>query len=311
MATDSFGPEFFGRFAGHRLQPFLDTPADRELVDALQRRVLQRGACHVRGKSGQGPADGGEFFGSGTVGLALVDQASGDHAAEHAVARRMRAGRIAVGTPPLWQLRQRHQQRRFRQRQPRRLLAEIGERCGAYALEIAAIGRQRQIGLEDLALAHAPFDLDGAQDLLDLEAERAALARLHQPRQLHRQRRAAGDDAAIAGELDGGAHQRDEVDALMVPVALVLVGDQHFHELLVDIVEIGGKPPAPFGRREGAQQIAVAVDDLRRNRKCGGDRRRKGAVGPFQPAPGERDENRAACGSNCYPTKRLVHVRAP
>ena len=280
----------------------------------LGRRVLQRGAGGVRGKRRQRPADVGDLFGRGALGLVLVDQAGAHHAGQHAVARGMRAGEVAVGPAALRQLRQRHQQGRLRQRQPLRLLAEIGERGGADAFEVAAIGRQRQIALQDLALAHAPLDLDGAQDLPELGAERAALARLHQPRQLHRQRRAARDDAAVAGELAGGAQQRQDVDALMIPEALVLVGDQHLHELRVDLVEIGGEPPAAVRRREGAQQRAVAVDDLGRDREGRSDRRRIGAVGPFQPAPGERDRRLAPLRCRraiAHAAAAPLHVRAP
>ena len=55
-------------------------------------------------------------------------------------------------------MRQRYQQRRLRGRQPRRLLAEIGERGRARALEIAAIGREREVEGEDLVLAEALLD---------------------------------------------------------------------------------------------------------------------------------------------------------
>ena len=133
-------------------------------------------------------------------------------------------------------------------------------------------------------------------------AEAAAFARLDQPRQLHRQRRAAGDDAAIAGELPCRAGKRQHVDAVMVPEALVLIGDQHLDELRVDLVEADGEPPAPVGRGKGAQQLrrrgrstSVETGDLF------GQRRRKGAVEADQPADRERRQRRAACAQRRPP----------
>src|SRR6266545_4325056 len=65
-------------------------------------------------------------------------------------------------------LRQRHQQRRFRQRQPLRLLAEIGNRSGTNALEVTAERRQRQIQIENLVLVELPLDLQRANHLAQL-----------------------------------------------------------------------------------------------------------------------------------------------
>ena len=58
----------------------------------------------------------------------------------------------AIRPAQLGRLRQRHQQRRLAERQPPRLLAEIGERGGADAFDIAAIGREIEIERENLSL---------------------------------------------------------------------------------------------------------------------------------------------------------------
>ncbi len=96
-------------------------------------------------------------------------------------------------------LRQAHEQRRFSERQPARLLAEIGDTGGADAFQIAAERRERQIEVEDLAFAERVFELHSAHDLTKFHADRplAGLlqARLKQPRHLHGDRRAAGNDA--------------------------------------------------------------------------------------------------------------------
>ncbi len=88
-----------------------------------------------------------------------------DHAVEHAVPRFARDIGMAIQPSCFRRLRQRHQKRRFRQRQPFRLLAEIGDRGGANAFEIAAERRQRQIEIEDLVFGQLPLDLQRANHL--------------------------------------------------------------------------------------------------------------------------------------------------
>ncbi len=83
---------------------------------------------------------------------------------------------------------------------------------------------------------------------------------------------------AAGGELAGGAGERQHVDALMVPEALVLIGDQHVDELLVDLIEVGFQPPVAVRRGEGAQQQAVAVLDLGGDCELCRERGREGAV---------------------------------
>ena len=79
------------------------------------------------------------------------DAGRGD-AVEHAVAGVARRLDRAVRAALLRRLRQRDQQRRLAQRQPPRLLAEIGERRGAHAFEVAAVGREAEVEREDLVL---------------------------------------------------------------------------------------------------------------------------------------------------------------
>ena len=292
--------ELLGGLPGDRLQPFLDAPADGQLVDVLGRRVLQRGAGGMRRQAPAAPGAMPATSSAGrAVGLALVDQAGAHHARQHAVARGVRAGEVAVGPAALRQLRQRDQQRRLRQRQPLRLLAEIGERGSADAFEIAAIGRQRQIELEDLALAHAPFDLDGAQDLLELGAERAAFARLHQARELHRQRRAARDDAAVAGELAGGAQQ---APARRRPHGPRSACPRRRPASSTNCGSTASRSAASRQRPSGvakARSSAPSRSTTSVETGSAGRRRRVGAVGPVQRRPGEREAARDAAQCAC------------
>ena len=275
---------------GDGFEVLLDGSDQRQAVAPAAGPVAQRRVGGVRGKRGQRQAPAGHRLERGAGGLALAEQAGLDHAAEHAVARGERALRVAVGPAALGQLRQGDEERGLGDGEALRLLAEPGERGGAQALEIAAIGRQRQVALQDIALGKPALDLDGAQQLAQLARQAAAFARLDQPGKLHRQRRAAGDDASIAGELQGGTSERQEVDAAVVEEALVLVGDQHVEEARVDLVERRGEAPAALRVGEGAQQRAVAVGDLCRQGAGIGQRRRVGAVERFQRRPGGAQE---------------------
>jgi hypothetical protein len=51
----------------------------------------------------------------------------------------------------------------------------------------------------------------------------------------------------------------------MVAEALVLISDQHFDELRIDLAEADRQAPAPLPRREGAQKPSIAVDNLCRH----------------------------------------------
>ena len=204
---------------------------------------------------------------------------------------------MAVGPPRFGRLRQRHQQGGFRHGQPLRLLAEPGERGRAHAFEIAAIGRQRQVAFEDLALGQPPLDLQGAEHLPQLAGEAAAFARLDQPRKLHRQRRAAGDDVAVAGELAGGAHHRHGIDARMVAEALVLVGDQHLDELRIDLVEADGSRQRPSGLAK-ARSSAPSRSSTSAETAPASQRRRKGAVERDQRRPGDADKGDRRAGGD-------------
>ena len=112
---------------------------------------------------------------------------------------RRAASAIAVGPARLGRLRQRDEQRRLGQRQPRRLLAEIGERGRAHALEVAAEGREPQVERAgSRPWRSAARAAARAAIWRSLPAPRALVLALEQARHLHGQRRAAGDDAAVA-----------------------------------------------------------------------------------------------------------------
>ena len=148
-------------------------------------------------------------------------------------------------------------------------------------------------------LGQAPFDLHRAHGLAQLGAEAAALARLEQPGKLHGDGRPAGDDAAVAGELPGGAHRGERIDAVMPVEPLVLIGDQHPDQQRVGAVEICRQTPAAVGDGEGAQELAVAVDDRARQLRFGVERRRIPEVECGYRHHGRRHKQRGAGRTPC------------
>ena len=185
----------------------------------------------MRGQHRHGLASVRHRLALGALDLVQGNYAGGGDAVEHAVARVARGADRAVGTALFRRLRQSDQQRRLAQRQAARLLAEIGERSGADAFEIAAIGREAEIEREDFVLGEGALDLDRAHDLPQLRREAALGARFEQPRNLHGDGRGAGDDAAVADQLRQRAAERERIDAVMRAEALVLVGEQQVREI--------------------------------------------------------------------------------
>ena len=185
------------------------------------------------------------------------------NAIEHAVARAVcRLGRT-IGPPRLGRLRDRDQQRRLRERQAFRLLAEIRERGRAQPLDVAAVRREAEIERKDVILRERAFELDRAHRLPQLRKERAIGARLEQARDLHGDGRAARDDAAVRHELERGARHRQRIDAVMLAEALVLIRDQQIEIARIDVRHGRGQSPAPIDSRIRPQQLAVTVHNDR------------------------------------------------
>ena len=103
------------------------------------------------------------------------------------------------------------------------------------------------------------LELDRAHRLPQLRQHRAVGARLKQARDLHRDGRAAGNNAAICDKLERRAHDRERIDAVMLAETLVFVRDQQIEIARIDIRHRRRQSPAPVYRCVWPQQIAVAV----------------------------------------------------
>ena len=218
---------------------------------------------HMRGEDREGKATPGRLLGGGGLCLVVVDEAVPVEARDDAVARRGGGLGEAVRPARLRCLRQGNEQRALGGGKPLRLLAEIGEGGRTGALDVAAIGCERQIEAEDLLLGEAALDLQCTDHFRQLVGEAALRARLQQACHLHGERRSAGDDAAVGGGLPCGAQQRLRVHAAVREEALVLIGDEHGEEARVNLVRGDGQAPVAVPGDEGAQQLAVPVSHQR------------------------------------------------
>ena len=223
------------------------------------------------------PADGRDRLGAGGGGLGRVENAGGDGAGQHAVAGGAGGRRVAVGAAGFRRLRQRDEERRLGRSQAARLLAEPGEGSGADALEVAAVGGERQVELEDRVLVEPALQRQRHADLAELAPDGAGRAVLEQARDLHGQRRAARHDVAGGEGLRGGAGEGQRVDAGVAAEAAVLEGGELGEVARVDGVERDRQPPAAVGDRVGVEKGAAAVEDdgrgrrVERRQQCCGD----------------------------------------
>jgi hypothetical protein len=69
------------------------------------------------------------------------------------------------------------------------------------------------------------LELQRAEDLLEFSVQRARM-RIDDARDLHRQRRAAGNRLAIPDHLTNRTHQRQRIDARMLPEPAILIVQQ-------------------------------------------------------------------------------------
>ena len=154
------------------LQRLLQSGVDGELVQAR----VGLGADHligrVRRQHRQLHPRGRHRLVFGARDFVVRHGAGGIGAIEHAVARGARGFRVAIRPPPFRRLRQRDQERGFAERQTLGLLAEIRQRGGADAFQVAAVRRQRQIERQDIVFAQQTFQLDRARRLPQLGQRR-------------------------------------------------------------------------------------------------------------------------------------------
>ena len=179
------GAERMGTVARQLLELLLQGRVDGQAVDALPRLQHHDLVGGVRRQRRQRLALTRHRLGLGAGALVFRNDALRDGPVEHDIARPAGGGGTTVRPAKLRRLRQGDQKRGLRESQPLRLLRKVSQRRRADAFQIAAIGRQRQIKRQDLALGQRGFELQRAGNLAQLGAEAAVLARLQKARDLH------------------------------------------------------------------------------------------------------------------------------
>ncbi len=254
------GSEYRGAARRQPLQRRLHVAVERQLMNADAGPRSDRLLRQVRGKNRKILPRAGDRFALRGVGLVGIERPVRGKPVEHPVARGFRSTDVAIRTPRLRRLRQRHEQRGLGGGEPVRLLAEIRERRRAHALDVAAERRQREIERKDLVLGQRPLKRARVHDLAKLRLRTARRIALEQPRHLHGQRRTAGDDVPGNKQLTAGPDQRLPIDAVMQSEAPVLVGDKHREVARIDRLFLHRQPPAAFSRGEWAEQTAAPVE---------------------------------------------------
>ena len=249
-----------GMLAHEPLEVGLDPGIDRQAVHEAGLVLAEHGVGQVRGEDRELAARGRHALGRGAARLVGRDDVMRRGMSQHPVAGAQRGLREAVRPAQLRRLRQGDEQGRLGQRQAPRLLTEVGERGGAHALQVAAEGRKPQVEAQDRVLGELALEMQGAQRLAHFAGAGALVLTRQQARHLHGQRRAAGDDAAMADELPAGAADGDGVDAAVAAETPVLEGEQHGEVAWVDLLGLDGQTPAAVGCGVGAQQAVVAVE---------------------------------------------------
>ena len=214
----------------------------------------------MRGEHRKCPAFAGDSFALGRVMVGRADHAVCKNPVEDSVAGGTRGLPITIRPPGFRRLRQSDQKRRLGDRQALRLMAEIGKARRPQPLDIAAIRREREVKIKDARLACLLLDLNGTQHLRELRRHRFFCTRLDEPGHLHCQCRAARNDMAMTCPLQRGTSEAQKINSVMGAETMVFISNQHRHEAGIDITRQDGKPPAPVRRREGPQELAIAVD---------------------------------------------------
>ena len=261
--------------AGEIFQILLHDGVDGEAMHFRLRRLGDDPVGDMRRQQRHRAAAGRHRFGFGERDFVGGHRANRSEAVEHAVARGARILGKTIRPAQLRRLRQCNQERRFAKRQPPRLFAEIGERRGTDALDVASIGREIEVEREDLVLGQRTLDLDRANHLAQFCHRAAAhFGRLQQPRHLHGQGRGARAKPAAGCELQRRPQHRARIDAVMNAETLVLIGKQHVEETRIDVGNRRRQPPAAFARRISAQQAPFPIDHAGREIEVLAERRR-------------------------------------
>ncbi len=229
------------RSLGGVLELGVEGGAGREagVEDRLLAVVRDEAAAHlldeVRGEEPGGAAlTQLEGLGLRFLGFLAGDHLLDHHAVEDVVATAQRALGVAEGVVGLGPLDQARDQRRLREVELRRALAEVVTRRGLDAVASAPEVYPVAILGEDLLLAVVHLDLRRVDRLECLAVEGLPPVQELVPRELHRDRARPFRAPQLGHVLEGGARDGDGVDAEVAFEARILRSDDRLDQMAAD-----------------------------------------------------------------------------
>ena len=190
--------------------------------------------------------------------LAGRDEPARLHPLQHVRLPLLRRFRMPVRPQARRRLRHARQQRRLGQAQVRRAFAKVAARRRLDAHQVAAERRAVQVLGQNLALAKAPLELQGAKGLDGLRRQRPAPG-FQQADHLRGNRRGARHAAAAGDVLRDGAAQRPDVHARMRPEPAILRRHQRLRDPVVRRGHVARPAVEAAGGQLHPQRLAAAV----------------------------------------------------
>ena len=166
-----------------------------------------------------------------------------------------------AGRPARRVLRQDRQGQRLGQREPARILAEIDEARRRGALDVAAVGQEVQVRLQDVPLGVTQLELERARDLHQLAPRCGGADAVEKTGELHRDGRAALTPPARDVCPPPAAHQRERIHARVEPEHPVLLQQRGVDQQRRHPVERHPDPVLLVGRERQAQQTTAPIVD--------------------------------------------------
>ncbi len=171
------------------------------------------------------------------VSLRLRDVAAFDHPVQHVPLAHARERKIYVRRIDRRRGDQPGKHRGLTERQRIGAATEIGMRGSVDAVRARSEIDQVEIAFEYLVLGVVPLDFHGKQRFLNLARDRLLIGVKKRARQLLRDRRGALLDPVVRQVRDAGAHDAEEIDAMVRVEIMILVGDErvtHHRRNLID-----------------------------------------------------------------------------
>lgn len=193
------------------------------------------------------------------AGLGLGDFAVAHEEAEHGVEAFFGGGGVAVGAQAGGGLREAAEENGFGFIEVARGAAEVVTGGGFGAVDAPAVGEVVEVGLEDFVFGAGELEVFGEAHLNEFGGE-AFVAPVKEGGELHGHGGGAGDDAAVADELPGGAEKGGGVYAVVLEEAVILHGEGVADEVRGQLGERHGEAPARIEAREGVRGVSPAIE---------------------------------------------------